>query len=198
MNYRGRVENQPMSARVIVSLLILCTGCRGETTGSANSRVSPPPAPPSITAEAGTAPAPDGLDVEIAPGLTLRELRRATAVLAEKARRSGNKNTVSLPVCIGLESAGLVARCTDIGTLGYGPIDRASFELRDPTEGQGLIYHYGSRADFDQALHAFETFERDHGTFVVANVQALVIFSGAEQLSEADKQIVRQYIGSLP
>lgn len=182
-----------MSARVLISLLIVGTGCKGKPTGGERA-----PVPRTLPPDASARPDADQLDVEIAPGLSVRKLRRATEEMAERARRSRNKNTVSLPVCIGLESAGIVVRCTDVGSLGYGPIDRASFELPDPTDGRGVIFHYGSAADFDEALRAFETFERDYGTFVIANAPALVIFSGAEQLSDDAKQIVRRYIGSLP
>jgi hypothetical protein len=130
---------------------------------------------------------------ELAPGITVGDLRRATDEVSARAESKGERPGPAFAACKALAARGLVARCMNLGSgIGGNPVDRASFELPDPRRGRGLIQHYATAAGFEAARSAFALFEKEYGTFVADSRRALLIFSGAEALGEAERQAVRE------
>lgn len=157
-------------------------------------------AAPGPLAAAGDRPAaedPEGPDPRpVGLGLTVDELRRVTDEIAERAGEAGADEGPSYAVCEALTSLAIIRRCASLGPLGSA-VDRASFELPDASEGRGLIQHFDGDASYAGALRAAEGFATSFGTFVVGSARARILFTGAEQLSEADRARVRAVINAL-
>ena len=188
-------------------LAVALPACRraAETARPAPTATAPAattPATAATPADLGQRPAAAraaylGLDTEIMPDVTVRKVRQATDELAASRRGQGEKPGPSLAVCQKLAAMSLVTRCVSIGAGARGePQDRASFELLNPVDGRGVIHHYGSAEAFAQARSAFAMFEKEFGTFIVANEHALLIWAGAEQLAADQKSKVRALIAA--
>jgi hypothetical protein len=184
--------------RVWLACGILLGACGAEAAPEPVETESAPiePAPVERAPVENVAPAANVEDEHIGLGLTVGEVRRANDHLEARARADGQEGGLSLAACTRLEAVGLVARCTMLGASGP-VVDRASFELPDPTVGRGLIQHYADANGFRAAREAFAMFEREFGTLVIENQDALLIFSGAEQLGEDRRDVVRRIIASL-